>query len=122
MARELLQKVAALGAKKVVLTGVSFTPDRLGAMGYDSAGGRFFTCLDRRQTGSYHGTGDIFAATVVGGMMRGLPLEDAVSLAVRFTLSCIDATAQDPCAAWYGVEFEKALPLLCDAARALPEN
>ena len=108
--------------KLVVLTGVSFTPDRLGAMGYDSAGGRFFTCLDRRQSGSYHGTGDIFAATVVGGMMRGLPLEDAVSLAVRFTLSCIDATAQDPCAAWYGVEFEKALPLLCDAARALPEN
>ena len=122
MTRELLQKVAALGAGKVVLTGVSFTPDRLGAMGYDSAGGRFFTCLDRRQTGSYHGTGDIFAATVVGGMMRGLPLEDAVSLAVRFTLSCIDVTAQDPCAAWYGVEFEKALPLLCDAARALPEN
>ena len=121
MTRELLQKVAALGAGKVVLTGVSFTPDRLGAMGYDSAGGRFFTCLDRRQTGSY-GTGDIFAATVVGGMMRGLPLEDAVSLAVRFTLSCIDVTAQDPCAAWYGVEFEKALPLLCDAARALPEN
>ena len=122
MTRELLQKVAALGAGKVVLTGVSFTPDRLGAMGYDSADGRFFTCLDRRQTGSYHGTGDIFAATVVGGMMRGLPLEGAVSLAVRFTLSCIDVTAQDPCAAWYGVEFEKALPLLCDAARALPEN
>lgn len=62
MTRELLQKVAALGAGKVVLTGVSFTPDRLGAMGYDSADGRFFTCLDRRQTGSYHGTGDIFAA------------------------------------------------------------
>ena len=73
MTRELLQKVAALGAGKVVLTGVSFTPDRLGAMGYDSADGRFFTCLDRRQTGSYHGTGDIFAATGVGGMMRGLP-------------------------------------------------
>ena len=29
MTRELLQKVAALGAGKVVLTGVSFTPDRL---------------------------------------------------------------------------------------------
>ena len=67
MTRELLQKVAALGAGKVVLTGVSFTPDRLGAMGYDSAGGRFFTCLDRRQTGSYHGTGDIFAMIIVDG-------------------------------------------------------
>lgn len=120
--RSLLRDVAALGAKKVVLTGVSFSSDKLGAMGYDSADGRYFTCLDRRQSGSYHGTGDIFAATVVGGMMRGLPLEDAVSLAVRFTLACIDATARDPNAGWYGVEFEKALPLLCDAARAMPES
>ena len=35
-ARELLRGVAALGAKKVILTGVSFAPDKLGAMGYDS--------------------------------------------------------------------------------------
>ena len=121
-ARELLRKVAALGAKRVVLTGASFTPDKLGAMGYDSTSDTYFTCLDRRQQGAYHGTGDLFAATVVGGMMRGLPLEDAVSLAVRFTLACIEATERDPAADWYGVEFEKALPLLCDAARALPEN
>lgn len=120
--RELLRKVAALGAKRVVLTGASFAPDKLGAMGYDSTSGTYFTCLDRRQQGAYHGTGDLFAATVVGGMMRGLPLEEAVSLAVRFTLACIEATERDPAADWYGVEFEKALPLLCDAARALPEN
>ena len=121
-ARMLLRRVAALGAKRVVLTGASFTPDKLGAMGYDSASDTYFTCLDRRRSGAYHGTGDLFAATVVGGMMRGLPLEDAVSLAVRFTLACIEATERDPAADWYGVEFEKALPLLCDAARTLPEN
>ena len=120
--RELLRGVAALGAKRVVLTGVSFTPDKLGAMGYDSCTGTYFTCLDRRQRGSFHGTGDIFAATVVGGMMRGLSLEEAASLAVRFTLACIDVTARDPQADWYGVEFEKALPLLCDTARTFPEN
>lgn len=120
--RELLRGVAALGAKRVVLTGVSFTPDKLGAMGYDSCTDTYFTCLDRRQRGSFHGTGDIFAATVVGGMMRGLSLEEAASLAVRFTLACIDVTARDPQADWYGVEFEKALPLLCDTARTFPEN
>ena len=111
-----------MGAKRVVLTGVSFTPDKLGAMGYDSCTDTYFTCLDRRQRGSFHGTGDIFAATVVGGMMRGLSLEEAASLAVRFTLACIDVTARDPQAGWYGVEFEKALPLLCDTARTFPEN
>ena len=55
-------------------------------------------------------------------MMRGLSLEEAASLAVRFTLACIDVTARDPQADWYGVEFEKALPLLCDTARTFPEN
>ncbi len=109
-ARELLKNVAALGAKRVVLTGVSFEPETLGAMGYDSADGTFFTCLGARQPGSFHGTGDIFSAAVVGALVRGMTLREAVSLAVDFTLKCIQATERDPAAGWYGVEFEKALP------------
>lgn len=118
-ARELLRGVAALGAKKVILTGVSFAPDKLGAMGYDSGAGTYFTCLGPRNPASFHGTGDIFAAVVTGGLMRGMTLEQAASLAVEFVLACIDATARDPQAGWYGVEFEKALPLLCERVREL---
>ena len=39
-------------------------------------------------------------------------LQQAVQLAVDFTLDCILATERDPAAGWYGVEFEKALPAL----------
>ena len=53
---------------------------------------------------------------------RRMTLEQAASLAVEFVLACIDATARDPQAGWYGVEFEKALPLLCERVRELPEN
>ena len=49
-------------------------------------------------------------------------VEQAASLAVEFVLACIDATERDPQAGWYGVEFEKALPLLCERVRELPEN
>lgn len=59
-ARELLRGVAALGAKKVILTGVSFAPDKLGAMGYDSGAGTYFTCLGPRNPASFHGTGGYF--------------------------------------------------------------
>ena len=114
--------MAALGVKRVLLTGVSFAPDRLGAMGYDSRTGTYFTAQGRRVPASFHGTGDIFAAVVTGGLMRGMTLEQAASLAVEFVLACIDATARDPQAGWYGVEFEKALPLLCERVRELPEN
>ncbi len=41
-----------------------------------------------------------------------MTLEQAVQLAVDFTLDCIRATERDPAAGWYGVEFEKALPAL----------
>ena len=121
-ARELLRRVAALGAKRVVLTGVSFGEDRLGAMGYDGGAGTYFSCAGKRNPASFHGTGDIFAATVTGGLMRGMTLQQATSLAVEFVLACIDATARDPQAGWYGVDFERALPFLCDAVRKLPEN
>lgn len=119
--RDLLRKVAALGAKRVVLTGVSFAPDKLGAMGYDSADDSFFTCFGQKHPASFHGTGDIFSATVTGGLTRGMTLESATALAVEFTLACIHATALDPAASWYGVEFEKALPLLCQRVAGLPE-
>lgn len=120
-ARELLEKMAELGAKKTVLTGVSSAPGTLGAMGYDRETGIFFTCAGQRHPGSYHGTGDIFSAVVTGGLMRGMTLEQAAALAVEFTLACITVTESDPQAGWYGVEFEKALPLLCSRARTLPD-
>ena len=110
--RDLLQAVAALGARKVVLTGVSFAPDTLGCMAYDSETGEFFSYFNHRDGASYHGTGDIFAATTLGGMMRGLSLYEALTLAVDFTLETILVTRSDPDAAWYGVEFERALPML----------
>ena len=49
---------------------------------------------------------------LLGAMMQGRTLEQAVTLAVDFTLECIRCTCADPAASWYGVEFEKALPWL----------
>ena len=107
----LLQKLSHL-APRVVLTGVSFDEDRLGAMSYDRTTGRYFAYYNEKVHAGFHGTGDIFTATVLGAMMQGRTLEQAVTLAVDFTLECIRCTCADPAASWYGVEFEKALPWL----------
>ena len=111
--RELLRKLSVL-APRVVLTGVSFDDEHLGAMSYDRGTGRYFTYFNEKIHASFHGTGDIFTATVLGGMMQGRTLEEAVRLAVDFTLECIRCTCADPAASWYGVEFEKALPWLAE--------
>ena len=110
--KELLRKLVALGAKKAILTGVSFEDGKLGVMGYD--GSDFFSYFNDKAPMSYHGTGDIFSATVVGSLMRGLSLAQALELAVDYTLQCIRVTRSDPNATWYGVEFERAIPMLCE--------
>ena len=108
----LLVNLTKLGVKKAVLTGVSFEPDKLGIMGYDALSCEFFQYFTRRIPASFHGTGDVFASTCVGGLMNSLPLHDALALAADYTVACIEDTVCDPNRRWYGVNFEPVLPML----------
>ncbi len=97
----------ALGAKNVVLTGVSFDSGELGSATYDGRDIVYdFNPLLRCQS---HGTGDVFAATFAGAVMRGLSAAEAAALAADVVCAAIEATAEDH---WYGVSFESALPLI----------
>lgn len=110
--RTLLEKLLELGCKTAVLTGVSFEPERLG-VSYLSNDGSSYSYFTHKCPQSYHGTGDLYASTVMGGLMRGLSLADSVSLAANFVVNCIEATAADGDARWYGVSFESQIPELC---------
>lgn len=110
--RELLKRLAGLGAKQAVLTGVSFAPGELGVMGYDARRDEFFSYFHRHLDASFHGTGDIFSSAAVGALMRGFPLEKALALAADYTVDCIECTMNSPGHVWYGVEFERAVPNL----------
>jgi pyridoxine kinase len=110
--RALLKKLTVLGAKRIVLTGVSFAPDKLGVMAYDAETDGYFSYFARRYPAAFHGTGDLFSSTCVGAMARGWSLEQALSLAVDFTVAAIEKTAKHKGSDWYGVEFEHAIPYL----------
>ena len=110
--KEMLQALAALGPRYVALTGVSFEPDKLGVMYYDKVTGQYGSYFTQRLPASFHGTGDIFASTCVGGLTRGLPLGDALALAADYTVESIRLTLESPDANWYGVEFERAISYL----------
>ena len=99
----------ALGHKCVVLTGVGFRPEETGSMVRE---GTRQVHLPHPKVGkSYHGTGDMFAASFTGALMQGKSLENAARIAGEFTRQAIENTAQAP-AHWYGVKFETALPEL----------
>lgn len=109
--RGLMQKVAALGAKTVVLTGVSYEAGKLGVAVYDSASGVLSYYLHEKCARSSHGTGDIFASAFTGSLMRGRSVADAAKIAADYVVACIRAT-EDDASHWYGVKFEKAIPVL----------
>lgn len=98
----------------LILTGASLTPDQTGILGLERQSGRIFQVQQPKISTVFHGTGDLFASTFTGGLMRGLSVERALSLACSFTAHAIEATVNDPHARTYGVNFEEALPWLTE--------
>ena len=108
----ILQRLsAAIPAKNIVLTGVYFDEQQLGAAAYDAASGEVSCVLGRKIPGSYHGTGDVFGSALVGALMRGKTLAEAVRIAIDFTVASISWTKEAGTELRYGVNFEANLPL-----------
>ena len=113
----LLDKLAALGAKTVVLTGVSLAPGKTGVYGLDTVTGETFRYQNNKIDAAFHGTGDIFASVSVGAVMRGLSLHDAFKVAADYTAKTIEVTMTNPAKPWYGVDFEATLPSLMETLK-----
>lgn len=101
-----LKALYGLGAKKVVLTGVSFDKDKLGVAIYD--GEKVEYCFNEYLPVQMHGTGDVFASSFVGSIMVGKSELEAASIAAQFVVKAIKNTIGDD-DHMYGVKFEKAL-------------
>ena len=110
--RDLLKRLCGLGAKTAVLTGVSFSPEEIGFMSLNGETGETDAYFHPRVDASFHGTGDIFASVVTGGLMLGKTLGESLRLAADYTADCIRITAEDPVGIRYGVYFEALIPEL----------
>lgn len=112
----LLKKLAQLGCKKVVLKGVSFDGN-YGVLCYDCKTGEINSYYHEKLNRSFHGTGDIFASTFVGAVMRGKDMLESVKLAADYTVECIRKTLESDKPNWYGVDFEAVMGFLIDRLR-----
>ena len=108
---DLLQKLAALGAKRIILKGICFEETKLGVAVYDSAVGTPEYYFTEKMPRSYHGTGDCYAAAFTGAVLQGKTVYEAAAIAADFVVESIRRTIDDP-SHFYGVKFEKALPTL----------
>jgi len=108
----IMKKLSAIGPQKIVLTGVFFNDEELGAATYDSASGAVSYYFEKRVPGYYHGTGDVFGSALLSAILNDFPLNEAAAIAVRFTVSSIRKTAQAGTDIRFGVNFEQTIPEL----------
>ena len=110
--KDVLKKLADLGAKYAVLTGVSLKPGELGVMAYDAEKNEFFYYANEHLPYNFHGTGDVFASSCCGALTAGFSYQDALKIATDFTVESMRKTVAEKDHIWYGVDFEAALPYL----------
>ncbi len=112
--REMMKRLAALGARLSILTGVSFDKGCLGVMGYDREHDEYFYYKNKWIDAVFHGTGDIFASTLTGALAKGKTWKEAIPIAADYTAKCIQLTLDDQDKCWYGVNFEEGIPYLLE--------
>lgn len=110
--KDILIELSNLGPKYVVLTGVSFKDNKLGVMSYNKETNKFFTYFKEKVPAKYHGTGDIFASTLVGAITNRNTLEEGLKIAVDYVWETINDTYKTNKKDAYGVNFETKIPYL----------
>ena len=108
----LLNKLLDLGVKNVILTGVSFEENKIGAacIGEDRKPQYYF---NEKIPENYHGTGDVFASAFSGALLRGNDEYESARIAADYTLRCIENSVGDENHK-YGAKFETAIPYLIE--------
>ncbi|MBO5078317.1 MAG: bifunctional hydroxymethylpyrimidine kinase/phosphomethylpyrimidine kinase [Oscillospiraceae bacterium] len=105
--KELTAGMLGFGADAVVITGVSGRHGTIGFCG--EAGGEAFSYEAPCIQSQFHGTGDMFAAVLLGAMMAGKPVQAAAALAAGFVERTL-ANSGEPTP--HGAKFETQLPWL----------
>ena len=109
---ELIAKLTALGAKNIILTGVSYRPGKTGVVVFEN--GEYSYYEHDKIANGCHGTGDIYASAFTGALMRGKNAYTAAKIAADYVLECIKATQEEE-NHWYGAKFEPVLSKLIAA-------
>ena len=102
----IIEKLMLLGCKNIILTGVSYAEGRTGIVVYENNEYAYYE--HEFLPNSCHGTGDIYASSFTGALVRGKSAYDSAKIAAQYTLECIRITAEEE-NHWYGAKFEPAL-------------
>ena len=69
----------------------------------------FFRCDSERYSGTYYGTGDIFASALLGAYMNGKDIFKSTEIALDFTCGAVRRTFEAGTDTRLGVNFEQGI-------------
>lgn len=105
----ILSRLADLGCRRAVITGVHFGEGEIGIVYRDFESGEKFTLASARTDTPLHGTGDVFTSALAGYLLAGFTPRTALTRTVSFIAECIEKTEKALPGHWYGVKFEDTL-------------
>lgn len=110
-ARSLIEK--AYGGQTIIVTGIIRKSPGQTFMGNLAVTPSESFYMEMPYTGkSFSGTGDLIASVIIGGMVNGLSVEDALKAATAFLQPAIEEASRDGTPEVHGIPFEKYLHLL----------
>ena len=107
-----LRKLTALNQGTVVLTGVRYDDEKIGAASYRYQTDGYAYAAGPYYPGHFDGTGDLFSSVIAGFLFQKKPLALATKTAVDYVGRVIVRTLESDNDLKYGVQFETDLPYL----------
>lgn len=118
-ANHLREKLSSLGGEKIIITGIPHTDGMFGTYGHsedDFSEGYMYSV--KRISTSYPGTGDLFASVLLGAILAGRELTDALHFASDYICKVMEHTARFSTPVREGVDFESFLHELSEYVRS----
>lgn len=110
--REWARRLADTGPSVVVITGIPCGSGQIANLGFDKKAQAFWLDSSEHIPARYPGTGDIYASALLGCLLRGTALREAMRLAGEFTALAIKTTYAANTPRREGVLLESVLPWL----------
>ncbi len=112
MARGFVERLSALGPKQVVLTGARENASDGYNLAFDATQGQFWQVGYELVPTGYPGTGDLFASVLLGLLLKGQALRQALEVATRYLRMTVSHTHERGTPPLDGVLFEDTLRFL----------
>lgn len=120
--KQLVIKLASLGPRHIVISGISFQEGEIGFAYYQSSKNHLSYYFGTQFPQQFYGTGDIVSAIIASGFCYELPMKDVLNLAISFIEKALQTTLMLKEDISFGIAYEPHLAYLNTSFQQLMEE